>query len=251
MGKSLYNKVVIVSNGNIDPAELRIINEKDFIICADGGANFLIETDITPNLIVGDLDSIDDEVHHHYKNKDCDFIEFDTEEDKTDTHLSLEYSLQNIICSEIVILGALGLRFDHTLANLHLLYNAKRDHDKLAEETGETHPLNIRIVSNAGEITVTDGTLKLQGEPGDLVSFIPLTDKVGKIECSGLKFPVTEKSLLHEDESGLSNEMTDNEACITINEGIMMVVKKRKQSSDLLRINSGPAPIFFTKPKGH
>lgn len=251
MGNLSFNKVVIISNGYIDPAELDIIDNKDFIICADGGANFLMHSEITPNLIVGDLDSIDEEVHHHYMNKNCDFIEFDTEEDKTDTHLSLEYSLQNVICSEIVILGALGLRFDHTLANLHLLYNAKRDHEKLADETGKKHSLNIRIVSSDGEITVTDGTLKLQGEPGDMVSFIPLTDRVGKVKCSGLKQPVTEQSLLDEDESGSNNEMTGKIARISIDEGIMMVVKKRRTSNDLLRINSGPAPVLFNRPKGH
>ncbi len=252
MGNRACSKVVIISNGYIEPTDLDVIDKLDYIICADGGANFLMFTEIIPNMIVGDLDSIDEDVQHHYRNTPCEFIEFDTEEDKTDTHLSLEYSLKHIDCREIIILGALGLRFDHTLANLHLLYNAMRDNELTEdEENAKRHTPTIRIVSEAGEITVTDSRLDLKGEPGDQVFFIPLTDDVGKVECHGLRFPVNQKEILSRPDGGFNNEMIGKKASIKVNQGIMMVVKKSKDQSELLKIKSGPAPVLFTKKRGH
>jgi len=93
-------------------------------ICADGGANRLYEYDknLIPNYIIGDLDSIRDDVKNYYQAKGTTVVK-EEEQDTNDLSKCLRYiSSLNIKFDKILITGGLGGRFDHEMANFNVLY---------------------------------------------------------------------------------------------------------------------------------
>ena len=107
-----------------------IIDEKDIIFCADGGANYTYKYNIYPNYIIGDLDSIDTIVLDFYKKEMVKIIKFDPEKNYTDFELILHeieryQKDNNIIFDNVYVLGGLGKRLDMTLNNINLLEEYK------------------------------------------------------------------------------------------------------------------------------
>ena len=86
-------KVCIILNGEIkDYKYIKNIiykNNYDYIICSDGGANHTYKMDIVPDYIIGDLDSVEDNILKYYKSKNVQFEKFPTKKDETDTELSI------------------------------------------------------------------------------------------------------------------------------------------------------------------
>ena len=122
-------KAIIFLNGEYSYEKRflnEIIDEKDIIFCADGGANYTYKYNIYPNYIIGDLDSIDTIVLDFYKKEMVKIIKFDPEKNYTDFELILHeierYQRENsIIFDNIYVFGGLGKRLDMTLNNINLL----------------------------------------------------------------------------------------------------------------------------------
>ena len=87
-------KVCIVLNGeikNYQKTKEIILKEKyDHIIGADGGCNHLYKMNIIPNYIIGDLDSINEELISYYKNKNVIFEKYPTHKDETDSEICID-----------------------------------------------------------------------------------------------------------------------------------------------------------------
>ena len=117
-------KICIILNGEIkDYKYIKNIiykNNYDYIICSDGGANHTYKMDIVPDYIIGDLDSIEDNIIKYYKSKNVKFDKFPTKKDETDTELSI-WLANKLNAKEIDLIGALGGRIDHTFANISAL----------------------------------------------------------------------------------------------------------------------------------
>ena len=106
---------------------------KDIIICADGGANHIYKTGVKPDMIVGDLDSIDDETLLYYQEQNVLFHKFSSKKDLTDTELAINFALEEG-ANELVLFGSTGSRLDHTLGNIMLLYKLlKQPYDEQPE----------------------------------------------------------------------------------------------------------------------
>ncbi len=98
------------------------LQDFEYIIGVDSGADLALEYGITPDLIIGDLDSVNKENHPE---KNLIFVEGQENND-------LSKALQ--LCAEkdlttICILGFTGKRNDHELANYAALHNANENLD--------------------------------------------------------------------------------------------------------------------------
>ena len=91
----------------------------DMIIAADGGYDNLIRHGYTPDILIGDLDSIESEIPEGTR-----LIRYPKEKDETDMFLAYEAGVK-LGYAEFVMLGATGGRLDHTYANISLLLYAK------------------------------------------------------------------------------------------------------------------------------
>ncbi len=213
-----YKRVVIVANGSIIQPEFckDFFGENDFIIAVDGGIRHLERFNILPHLMLGDFDSIEPDVLSRYKKIGVRTKEFPRDKDYTDTELAL-HEAKNI-SSNVVLIGAFGKRIDHTIANIHLLYEAR--------ELG----LKMEIIDSYHRLfLVGDGEQRpLPGSIGDIVSVVPMLPSSGIITY-GLKYPLKRESIKFGHARGISNIKIDDNAWISVEEGVLLIFIVKKE----------------------
>ncbi len=204
-------RAIIFANGGY--TQPSVLQDDDLIIAADGGARHCLAFGLTPHLVVGDFDSLDAEHLDFLQQTGAELIQYPTRKDYTDLELALQHARQRG-ASEILVLAALGGRWDQTLANV-LLPAAK-------EYTG----LNIRLVDGDQEIfLLTPGqTHLIHGQAGDTLSLIPLQGDVYGITTHGLEYPLLSETLLFGSTRGVSNLLLATQAQVTLKDGLLLCV---------------------------
>ena len=218
---SVYQKIIIVSGGcSVDPVffSKQIRQTKNcLIICCDGGARHLQNVGIKPDVIIGDMDSIDDVQLANYSAQGIKIIKFSANKDFTDTELALDYAL-GLKPDKIFICCALGGRIDHTLANVFLLSRAQ-------EKGFETF-----LMDEYCEAFVLNKETAFIKEAGKTVSLLALTPKVTGITLSGVLYPLEKGTLKMGESRGISNVIIKNRAGIKIEKGKLLVIKYRQKN---------------------
>ncbi|SNR90680.1 thiamine diphosphokinase [Anaerovirgula multivorans] len=209
-------EIAIITNGNIHNLELmkRMIQDK-YIICADGAAKYLVQSSIVPHLLVGDFDSIDSSHLLWMKDQGVNWEKFPTKKDATDTELAVEYAIK-MKPKSITIIGALGSRQDHSIANVMLL-------NKILQ-----HKIQGKIIDENNEITITDSVLEVEGELGETISIIPLSNTVKGVTLKGLEYPLVNRDIPMGSTLGISNVFSSKIATIAVVEGTLMIIKSKE-----------------------
>lgn len=211
---------LIVSGGNIDLDFLKdylINNKNQTIIAVDKGLEALHKLKIVPNHIVGDLDSVDTKILQHYiNNPDIKIHKYMPEKDYTDTDIALNLAIE-LRSSNITIIGAIGSRFDHTLANIHILTSVLDAN------------IPCQIIDSNNKIYLIDKQITLEKSKsyGKYISLIPLTSCVQGLTLKGFKYPLEDYTLTIGKSLGISNEITEDYATISLEEGILIVIESR------------------------
>ena len=113
----------------IPAAALKLIQEDDYLVAADGGLRHVLALGLTPHLLIGDLDSASPEDVAKLQSRGVTIQQFPPAKDETDIQLALQTVLENGY-QHVILMAALGGRMDHALGNLSLLTNpAFRDVD--------------------------------------------------------------------------------------------------------------------------
>lgn len=188
------------------------LNSDDYYVACDGGLDIIDSLNITPNVIIGDLDSVNPDTIKKYK--DTKILEYPPEKDLTDLDITINYCENlNIKYDEILIFGATNGRADHYIANVFLIekYYNKGVIIKLIDEN------NILFVTDKN-ISVT----KLK----KYLSLIPLTNSV-IVSIKGVKYELENKTVSKFDENLMmvSNEIINNTCTIDIFEGKVLVIQ--------------------------
>ena len=213
-------ETLIVTGGEIDKNYLRKYcrEHEDYnIIAVDKGLEELNQQNIIPNHVVGDFDSISKEILKHYQgNSQIIFHKYNPEKDNTDTDIAIQLAIQ-LQSSNITIIGALGKRMDHAIANIHILKKA----------LDAKIPCQIVDAYNKIYLVKENHTLYKNAIHGEYISLIPLTTEVKGLTLKGFKYPL-EKYLLPIGISlGISNEIIEEKATIELKEGILIVMESR------------------------
>ena len=167
-------KTVILANGQFPTAAmpLKALREADRIVCCDGAVGKLVaETGIEPSWIVGDLDSLDDGSRVRFKDR---LIRVE-EQETNDLSKAFRFCLSKG-WRELVIVGATGLREDHTLSNLSLLVD-------FADEAA------VQLLTDTGWFTPIPCSSRLPSFVGQQVSVFSFDPEV-KVYAEGLKYPL-------------------------------------------------------------
>ncbi len=186
--------------------------ESPSVICADGGALHARALGLTPHTIIGDLDSLTAEQVADFKAAGADIIQYPPEKNETDLELALRHC-QQIGASAIFILGALGGRFDQTIANIHLLAHPAFS-DMRIEAIDRDQVLRL----------LKPGSHRIMGERGDTVSLIPLAPAVNGITTSQLQFPLRDETLYLGPARGISNVMLADRSAVEFACGLLLLV---------------------------
>jgi thiamine pyrophosphokinase len=194
------------------PEEDRLhIHAGDLLLAADGGARHCRALGLRPSVVIGDFDSLDEEDLHHLRASGAELLRHPTRKDQTDLELAVRLALERG-ARQILILGALGARWDQSLANLLLVGAPGLETADLVIRDG---PQEIRTL-RAG------ASLELSGSPGDIVSLIPITGDALGVTTEGLDYPLTRGALRFGSTLGISNSLVGTSARITLEEGLLL-----------------------------
>lgn len=209
-------KAVIFANADIYDYSFceKYLENTDIIISCDGGMRHTKKLGIVPNYILGDFDSAEPDVIKYYKDMEIEFRQFPEKKDETDMELSLGLAI-DINADDIVIMGGIGSRLDHTLANVHLLYTALKK------------GVRARLVNENNCAELIDSSIEIDGEKGDIVSILPISMTVKGITHIGMEYPLNNAELSIDSPRGISNVMLGDKAYTTISEGLLLVIKSR------------------------
>jgi thiamine pyrophosphokinase len=207
-------RVIIFANGelpNLEKARI-LLHEDDFIIAADGGTRHALALGRTPNVIVGDLDSLP--ANFELSTFNDDVILYPKDKNETDLELAIQHGL-TLNPEQIIILAALGGRLDQTLGNIALISNVQRS------------TFNISLDDGIEEVFFCREQAQVNGANGDTVSLIPWQGEVTGIITTGLKWPLQNEILYPQKTRGISNEMIGENATIQIKSGLLLIVHRR------------------------
>jgi len=201
-------KTVILANGQYPyhKVPVRYLQEAGLIVCCDGAAEKLVAHGMEPGIITGDLDSVSPELKRKYKSR----LVTDPDQETNDLTKAVKWCVSQGI-NEIAILGATGLREDHTIGNISLLADYSRD-------------IKVTMFTDTGSFRVFDHTVTIDSFPGQQVSlFSPDPDLA--VTSSGLRYPLHNLRLTSW-WRGTLNEAAGDSFTLTFENGRIIVFMK-------------------------
>jgi thiamine pyrophosphokinase len=206
-------RAVIVANGPMPrpPFPRPRVTDEDMVICVDGGASNALALGLEPQVVIGDMDSIEAHVRRHLEQEGCLFVEYPSRKDETDSELGVRYALSHG-ATELILLAALGGRIDHTLANVMLLAIPELTH------------IPARVIDGNQELVVVRDEFLAEGRPGDTVSLLPLTTDAAGIHTEGLEYPLSDETLKFGGARGVSNVLVAAQGRVRVRSGLLLLV---------------------------
>jgi len=200
-------KQCMIISGAPVAGEIPVVKD-EYIIACDAGVGHAIRAGIRPDLLVGDFDT--------YRETLPDGIPVLTapaEKDDTDTMMAVRYALEQGFV-QIRICAALGGRLDHSIGNLSAAaYVAER--------------LGCCYVYGAGETAILLHNRSIclkRRNTNEFVSVFAWTEEAKGVSYKGLKYPLTDATLTRTFALGISNEFAEEEAEISVQDGMLMIV---------------------------
>ncbi len=176
------NSIVILCNGLFpsEPYPLYLLDSAEGVVCCDGALNKLLahNPSARPLAVVGDMDSLPPEQQNAFR----DILVAVAEQDDNDLTKAMSWVLrEHPEVQDIVILGATGLREDHTVGNLGLLMEYTR-----LFPLGER---KVSLVSDFGTAFAITGSCDLHLGEGRRFSFFTADNSL-KVTSEGLQWPL-------------------------------------------------------------
>lgn len=215
VNKSKSGRAVILANGPLPNPEAtrRYIQAEDWLICANGGTKHALQMGLTPDVVIGDLDSLGPDIQATLETQGVQLQSYPADKDQTDLELALDLAVSAGVTA-IDILAVQGGRLDQSLANLLLLTRP---------EWGQAQ---VRaIVENEAAWAVWDGQqVEINGTPGDRLSLVPLAQQVTSVTLTGVKWPLDEATLELGSTWSISNVLTESTAHLHVGKGVLLVI---------------------------
>lgn len=205
-------RAVIFANGEYgDISQYKnLIQEDDIILCADGGANYAHTLGLVPKAIIGDMDSILPEIKQFYMDKGVHIKKFPRRKDFTDIQLTLSVA-QEEGAEEIIFLGTLGKRLDHTLSNLYCGIDFV--------EKG----IKITHISPECRLYIINKLIEIEGKQGDIVSVLALSQEATGVCETGFEYSLDDALLENHVPFAVSNVLSENTGRISVKNGMLAV----------------------------
>ena len=180
----------------------------DLTIAADRGLEAFAAAGISPDILLGDMDSVSEAVLERMQ-ETAEVDRLPCIKDDTDGVHALDVAIARG-AKYITLLGALGGRMDHALANLMLLIRAHRSDVK------------ARILDETVCIERVDTSAVLCGAKGDTASLLPLGSAKG-VTLKGFFYPLDRQDLDSSYPLGVSNVIAQDEAVVSVEEGDLLL----------------------------
>ena len=208
--------ILIFANGELatTPDLSDLLDRAGLIIAADGGANHCARLGIVPDILLGDLDSVETGLLQKLQAQGVAIHRHPPEKDATDLELALDLALDRG-ATAVWLVGALGGRWDMSLANIMLC----------ALDKYRGLPINLvgadcrmHILRSGQPFTVHPT------HPGRKVSLLPLRGDVQGITLEGFQYPLRDASLPFGSSRGISNVLTEEMGTVRLEQGVLLCI---------------------------
>jgi thiamine pyrophosphokinase len=153
---------------------------------------------------------------HELEKMGSQIIRAEVEKNETDTELALQVALERG-ATRITILGGIGgERFDHTMANILLLAGFERVPIQIVDG-----PATCWLLRGPGSTTI-------EGQPGDLLSLLPLTVEAVGVRTTDLYYPLYGETLYFGKPRGVSNVLMSERARVNLERGLLLIIHTNK-----------------------
>ena len=183
---------------------------EDLVIAADSGYGNALKLGIAPSVALGDFDSWDEASLPDDVKK----IPFPPKKDFTDTQLAVEYAVEQG-CQQIVLIGGLSGRLDHTLSNLAILEDLEKRHLHGLITDGFNR---VRFIRN-------DSAIVIRSKHFQYLSLLAADPILKGVEIDGCKYPLKNARIKRTSQFAVSNEITGNCAFVAIRRGGAWIVE--------------------------
>lgn len=203
---SPYN-CIVVANGSFPtaPFVLNLLSQAKVILSCDGAAEALHRNGFVPDAIIGDLDSLPPALQARYAERIHQVIDQEINDLTKAVRFARESGER-----EVLILGATGLREDHTLGNISLLMEYASWFDR------------VEMASDYGWFTPLLGSATLESVPGQQISLFSMAPN-GAVTTQELKWPLAGRQLTAWWQ-GTLNEALGREFTLTLSEDARVLV---------------------------
>ncbi len=186
------------------------------VICADRGFEHARLLGLTPDLVVGDLDSMSAAAKSDAGGLASGLEIYPEAKESTDTEIAVDRAV-SMGARSVLILAALGGRIDHELANVLLLVKLAR------------LGIHAEIWDNASRIVLVaadegPAEMRIQASVGDILTLLPLSDPCKGVTLKGLEYPLDKATLAMGVARGVSNVFVQQEATVTLDEGLLLAI---------------------------
>ena len=200
-------------NGAPDSEHLiqAVAKRADLVVAADGGARYALAAGIVPDLIVGDLDSLGEDLAREIEDRGAELERHPARKDKMDGHLAVlaarerEATAADFVC-------ATGGKPGAVFAVPHILLAAERA------------GMRSTVFTDWGRMLVLEADSRVvKGTAGDSVSIFPLSGTATGVTLEGMAYPLENASLEPGDTLGFHNELVGKEARVSVEAGALLV----------------------------
>ncbi|WPD19474.1 thiamine diphosphokinase [Thermaerobacter composti] len=214
---------VVVAGGDLDEPALarevaRLARDASLCVAADGGLRLLRAVGLWPHVLVGDFDTLTAAEVEAARAAGVEVQTFPAAKDLTDAEIALDAVRRRLGGAPLYLVGGVGDRVDHTLANLLLTARWGTEGRPLTVLSGPAH---VRPLVAPGEV-------RFRGAPGQTVSLVPLTPRMTGVATEGLAYPLADATLAWGTAYTVSNALVGTEGAFRARTGIGLVVLQRR-----------------------
>jgi thiamine pyrophosphokinase len=188
------------------------ISRSDIVIATDGAAKYVREMNFTPHIIIGDLDSIDEETRAFYESSSTIIIHEATQY-STDFEKALDHCIGEYQIGSVCVLGIHGKQTDHLMTNFSVLLR----YSKKISMISAFDATHMHYFLHEGKLITS-----IEKPENTKISLMPLPIAFG-VRTEGLFYPISNEDMTFGEREGLSNILSTSPARITIASGALLV----------------------------
>ena len=213
-------RAAIFLNGlpDSEPLIYTVAARANLVVAADGGARYALAAGIVPDLIVGDMDSLGEDLAREIERRGAELERHPARKDKMDGHLAV-LAAEERGATTADFLCAAGGKPGAVFALPHVLLAAER--------VG----LSSTVFADWGRMFVLEaGTRTVEGSAGDSVSVFPLAGPAMGVTLEGMAYPLQNARMRPGDTLGFHNELIGRKARVSVRSGTLLIVQENAQS---------------------
>jgi thiamine pyrophosphokinase len=204
--------LVFAGGDAVDAGLAARLPDAGFTVAADSGVELALALGRDVDLVVGDFDSADPAAVEAAVAAGAEVRRYPAEKDQSDLELAVRAARARG-ATHVIVVGGSGGRLDHLLANALLLASPSFADIDIEAMLGDTR------------ITVVRRDARLSGTPGDVCSLFAAGGPARGVRTTGLRYPLDREDLLPGSTRGLSNELAEPVATVSLEHGTLLALQ--------------------------